>query len=312
MRPTLDDAVMRAGRLLEISSGNRHAIVTEQGAALARVRWDGAELLARPEVDDDDCYAGHGAYGQLLVPWPGRVTKGTYEYGGETYQLPLNDHAGPSAIHGAVRWVPWELKDVRTDRVTLAYRLFADPGYPFPLELEQSYAWQSDHLEVTFTARNVGNRTAPFGYGSHPYFTLGSPTIDGDVLHVPAHGYVETDGFRPTGRVLPVDGTGFDFHQPRPVGSQRLDVTLGDLDRDEQGRIAVEFRSAAGDASIRLTYGETVQFVQVYTGDTLPADQRRGVAIEPYTCAPDAFNNGMYLTHLASGGSLRVRWTLSA
>jgi len=52
--------------------------------------------------------------------------------------------------------------------------------------------------------------------------------------------------------------------------------------------------------------------VQVYTGDTLPTGQRKAAAIEPYTCAPDAFNNGMGLAHIAPGASIRARWTISA
>ena len=34
-------------------------------------------------------------------------------------------------------------------------------------------------------------------------------------------------------------------------------------------------------------------FVMVFTGDTLPPERRRrGVAVEPMTCAADAFNSG--------------------
>jgi aldose 1-epimerase len=302
---------MRAGHLFEISSGNRHAVVTEQGATLAKVRWDGAELLARPAGDADDCYASSGSYGQLLVPWPGRVAKGTYQYEGETYRLPLNDHAGLNAIHGWARWAPWQPQEHLADRLTMTYRLLALPGYPFTLDLEQSYAWQSDHLEISFTARNTGNRTAPFGYGCHPYFSVGSETVDHDLLHIPASGYLEVEGQYPTGKVLPVEGTSFDFREPRPIGQERLDVTLADLIPDDQGQVVVQFRSATGGASVTLRYDEPIRFVQVYTGDTLPSGQRTGVAVEPYTCAPDAFNNGMGLAHLAPGASMRAHWTLS-
>ncbi len=48
-------------------------------------------------------------------------------------------------------------------------------------------------------------------------------------------------------------------------------------------------------------------WVQVYTGELVG---RRGVAIEPMTCAPDAFNSGDGLIVLAPGQSHEFGWTL--
>jgi len=51
----------------------------------------------------------------------------------------------------------------------------------------------------------------------------------------------------------------------------------------------------------------------VYTADTLaePARRRAGIAIEPMTCAPDAFNSGNGLLALVPGASFAGRWGLS-
>jgi len=305
---------MRAGQLFEISNGSRRAVVTEQGATLAQVHWDGADLLARPDdhEDDYDYFASHGGYGQLLVPWPGRVAGGQYEFEGRSYQLPINAVSEACSIHGFARWLAWQPTESAADRVSLQCRELAMQGYPFPLLLEQRYAWEKDHLDISFMVENIGNRTAPFGYGCHPYFSAGAATIDHDSLHVPARSYLEPDGPYPTGKVLPVDGSAYDFRRPRAIGGERLDVTLTDLDRDDEGRAEVAFRTSTGDVSITCKYDEGIDFIQLYTGDTLPAGRRKGVAVEPYTCAPGAFNNGMGLAHLAPKASLKVHWTLSA
>lgn len=301
---------MRAGQLFEISNGNRHAVVTEEGATLAQVVWEGVDLLVQAA---EDGYAGEPSNGQVLAPWPGRVAGGSYEFEGQRQQLPINDLFRRSAIHGFARWLAWQPKDHGPDRLTLACRHLARPGYPFPLELEQSYAWLNEGLEICLTATNIGRGTAPFGCGYHPYFTLGSPTVDDDLLHVPANLYLETDqDLRPTGPKLPVDGTAWDFRQLRPVGPGQIDITLTDAVRDDEGRIVVTFASGAGDMTVKSAYDEPIEFIQVYTGDNLPTGSRQGLAIEPYTCAPDAFNNGFGLAHLEPGGSLRVRWVLSA
>ena len=51
----------------------------------------------------------------------------------------------------------------------------------------------------------------------------------------------------------------------------------------------------------------------IYSGDTL-ADltRRRGLAIEPMTCAPDAFNSGAGLVVLQPGEVHTATWGIAA
>jgi aldose 1-epimerase len=91
-----------------------------------------------------------------------------------------------------------------------------------------------------------------------------------------------------------------------------LDITLTGLARDQQGRAALSFSSADGSTCISLHYYDGLDYVQLFTGDTLPERRRQGLAIEPNTCPPNAFNNDLGLIRIAAGGSVRLRWTLSA
>jgi aldose 1-epimerase len=300
---------MRAGELFEISSGSRRAVVTEQGATLARVEWEGRQVLDAPNVDG---FASPGCHGQHLMPWPGRVPQGRYEYEGERYQLPITDHVTTAAIHGWTRWETWQVTDRGPGHITLGCRILALPGYPFPFEYEVSYQWSDDGLQVSALAKNIGQRSAPFGYGAHPYFTLGSPRVDDGILQVPASRYFVYDGdLVPKGPPVPVDGTEFDFREGKAIGGAVLDVTLTGLARDGVGRVPIRFRAPDGSIGILLRYYEPLGYVQLYSGDTLPAHQREGLAIEPNTCPPNAFNNGMGLLHVAPGASAHVRWDLS-
>jgi aldose 1-epimerase len=53
-------------------------------------------------------------------------------------------------------------------------------------------------------------------------------------------------------------------------------------------------------------------YLQVFTGDTLAKDvRRRGLGVEPMTCAPDAFNSGAGLTVLKPGQELVTQWGLA-
>ena len=143
MLPATISTSWRAGELIPITEGDRQAVVSEQGASLVQVQVAGTDLLA---VATEDGYASNGCHGQLLVPWPGRIPDGRYGYRGETYQLPVDDLVTHSAIHGLVRWCPWQVSDRSASSVTLAHRLLARPGYPFSLALEQSYAWRGPNL----------------------------------------------------------------------------------------------------------------------------------------------------------------------
>jgi len=53
-------------------------------------------------------------------------------------------------------------------------------------------------------------------------------------------------------------------------------------------------------------------YLQVFTGDTLPADRRRAVAVEPMTCPADAFNSGTGLVVLEPGASWSGSWGIRA
>jgi len=89
-------------------------------------------------------------------------------------------------------------------------------------------------------------------------------------------------------------------------------VTLTELGRDEEGRAAVSFRAPNGSVSIACRYDEPIRFLQVFSGDTLASHRRHGLALEPYTCAPDAFNNRLGLIRLEPGAAVAVRWSVGA
>jgi aldose 1-epimerase len=107
----------------------------------------------------------------------------------------------------------------------------------------------------------------------------------------------------PAGR-LPVAGTALDFREARPVASARLDHCLTDLERDAQDLARVTF----GD--LELWMDSSYRYVMLYSGDTLtdPARRRRGLAVEPMTCPPNAFRSGEALIVLEPGQSCEQTW----
>jgi aldose 1-epimerase len=240
--------------------------------------------------------------GQLLLPWPNRIRDGKYTFGGRQLQLPVNEVPRHNASHGLTRWASWTLEEHSGQSVSLVYRLMAQPGYPWTVDLHVLYDLSADGLTVTVTATNLSGSPAPFAQGAHPYLTLGDGGIGGWELTLPGATRLHVDDRKiPDGREK-VAGSDYDFRAGRPLGDTALDTAFTDLDRDGEGRVEVSLRDPASGRAVTLWMDDRHRWVQVYTGDDLPADARTAVAVEPMTAPPNAFGTGEDLVVLAEAG----------
>jgi galactose mutarotase-like enzyme len=297
------------GRQWTIGHGRQQAVVTEIGATLRKYEVDG-----RPIVDGfaDDEWS-HSGRGQVLAPWPNRLGDGRYEYGGLAAQAALDEPDRGNAIHGLVRWLPWQAEAHAQNVVVLRCELRPTPGYPFCLGLRIEYRLGREGLSVTTTASNEGTQTLPFGLGFHPYLTAGTDTVDTSMLQLPGRSrLVLDDRGLPTGEVQPVAGTEYDFALGRAIGPTRMDTAFTDLRREPDGRAWACLSGPAGEGGVNLFVDDRFTHLMIYTGDTLPsaARRRRSVAIEPMSCGPDAFRSGRSLVVLEPGQQWDATWGL--
>jgi aldose 1-epimerase len=249
-----------------------------------------------------------GRRGGVLLPWPNRIREGWWAWQGRELQLDITSTSRPTAIHGLVSAQPWQVLDVATDRVTVGTVVEKRSGYPFRLAAAIDYTLSADRLRSTVRVRNAGDEPAPFGVGLHPYLAVGA-TDDGDLgaaeLELPARTLlvVGDDGL-PTGERRPFDGA------VGRIGDRSFDDPLTDLTRDDDGWARVRLRGPAG--TIELAVDASWSWLQVYSGDTLPPGQRRrSLAVEPMTCPPNAFADGVDLVVLQPGDEWAGTWTLS-
>ncbi|WUQ62539.1 hypothetical protein OG791_28225 [Streptomyces canus] len=74
----------------------------------------------------------------------------------------------------------------------------------------------------------------------------------------------------------------------------------------------VRLAHPSGGLGTDVWLGEGADYVQLYTGDTLPpGERRRAVAVEPMTCPPAAFRSGTGLVSLDPGERYTVRWGIT-
>ena len=294
----------------EIVAGPYRAVVVSGGGGVRVLEHEGRDLLdgyARDALPD-------GARGQILAPWPNRLRNGRWQLDGREQQLPVDDLAFGHAIHGLVRWSAWVPEVHTRRRAVLRHRLHARPGYPFVLDLQVSYAVDSDEgLAVRLVASNAGTRPAPVALGMHPY--LAAPDggrLDGCTLRVPATHRVLVDERRIPVASCPVDGTALDLRRGRRVGTLALDDTYTGLIPGRDGRVEVELTAPDGRTSEFWTEGRA-RWLQIFTGDTLSPQRRRyGVAVEPMTAPGNALATGEGLVLLQPGQATDLRWGLVA
>ena len=291
-----------------ITAAGYRAVVDEIGATLRVLTHDGRDLMVPyPAGQVRPLYRG-----AVIAPWPNRIVNGTYTFAGRTQQLPLNEPDRGHALHGLVHWVRWTVTEAAPDRVQLKHHLVPQDGYPFPLHLSIDYHLGKQGLTTRLTATNTGDEPAPYGCCPHPYLTAGPGPVDDWTLHLPADLRLEVDQrLAPTG-TTPVRQVDCDFRSGAVIGTRRIDHAFTGLHRDTTGTTTVTVQDPAG-AGVAMSFGGWAPWVQIHTADRPePQWNRIGLAVEPMSCPPDAFNSQDDLIVLKPGATHTADWTITA
>ena len=282
---------------ITLSFNDQRAVVSPWGASLRRY------FMVEANGSENDILWGYsggghkkGGQGDVLIPFPGRIAEGRYSFDGQDFQLDWNDKEGPNAIHGFVRTLPWKTHHADSHCAEFDVRLDAESygrrGYPFSLAIRVTYSLDSQGLSCGFAVQNAGGQAAPAGVGFHPYFTVGTSLVDEAEAKIPGAGYLEfNERLAPTGTIVSAVGTDWDFRDYRLIGSRHFNHCFVQLERDVEGVATASLRDVGSGRVIDIVMDHSFSAVVVYTGDAIADSPRRALAIEPMTCATDAFNH---------------------
>ncbi|UVJ39797.1 aldose 1-epimerase family protein [Arthrobacter sp. CJ23] len=291
-----------------LSAGGYTAVVTARAAALRVLQFEGRDLVVP--------FAAGGPIpdyrGIIAAPWPNRIADGAYRFDGEMHHLPVNEPERGTSLHGLAFPLDWSPKEHDAASLTLTCAVGPSAGYPFELELRAHYVLDDAGLHCSVTAENTGAATAPYGVCPHPYLVAGLSPLDEWVLELPAASFLEVtpDRLLPLGTV-PVDGHAFDFRAPRAIGATEIDHAFTDLAFDD-GLARLSLRDPAG-TGVGMSWDRNCPWLQIHTADKQPpVPGRLGLAVEPMTCPPDAFNSGRDLVRLEPGATHRAAWSIFA
>ena len=210
--------------------------------------------------DDDFGDLGYRLGAAMLCPYPNRIVGKlspdgktlTTSWEGRTITLPANNvgklpGAERHAMHGLilkgkatgvhVTKIPGgeEVRGVLHD--AFHGRWFAKTDLVIAITLT------ANAIDVTNTAKNVGTQSEPMAIGWHPYFNFPSGDHAQVRVHIPASMMAQVDNYDsvfPTGKLLPVAGTPYDFRAPAgaPLDNHYYDDNWSHL-QWENGKVEV-------------------------------------------------------------------------
>ena len=171
----------------------------------------------RPENNQTDFGASIGRYAN-------RINQGLITIDGETYQLPQNNfghclHGGPDG------WQYRPYKVVEATGNSLKLQIVSpdgDANFPGTVTATVTFTLTEDNaLNIDYEA--VTDKATVINMTNHAYFNLsGDPahhSITEDILQINASCYTPMDStFMTTGEIAPVEGTPFDFREPKFIG----------------------------------------------------------------------------------------------
>jgi aldose 1-epimerase len=292
------------GAQYEIAHGDVAAVVTQVAAGLRSLTVSGADLTEPYPVDATP----PSGCGIVLVPWPNRVKDAAWELDGVTQLLAVTEPARGNAIHGLLRYRPYELVECTASSVTQSAAIVPELGYPFQLATTVRHEVGEGGLTVTHTIENTGSRPAPVAIGAHPYLRIGDLPTGGLTLTVGARTHLDVDDRLNVVGESAVAGTGFDLGGGRLVGELELDDGFADLPETD-GEVAHTL-SAPDGRSVVLWADAAFGYVQLYTSRTLATKAHGDVAlaVEPMTAPANALNTGRGLRWLEPGASWTAVW----
>jgi aldose 1-epimerase len=188
--------------------------------------------------------------------------------------------------------------------VTLEYKYNGKiEGYPFPCRVRMTYKLNEKGFSCKTKIKNIGAEIMPLGDGWHPYFKLDTATIDDLLLKLPFCEEISVDD-----RKLPTNETAIHqiFTEFTPIGTTPLDNGYRLLSLKEKATTCLQHPTDAYQLQLIQDTGKhKYNYLQVYT----PTD-RKTIAIEPMSCATNAFNNGFGLISLKPDSTYKATYKI--
>ena len=222
---------------LRNSEGNEVAISNYGGALVAIMVPDRngnrANVIQGHDNINDIVNSPEPYLSTLIGRYGNRICKGRFQLHGKEYQLPINN--GPNSLHGGLKGFNakvWDALQMNDHTLVLKYvSPYGEEGFSGEMKTTVVYSFTDDN-ELVIEYMATTNKKTIVNLTSHGFFSLAgianpTPTIENLECEINADFYIPIDETSiPTGEILRVEGTPFDFRKPKTVGK--------DIDADNE------------------------------------------------------------------------------
>ncbi len=166
---------------------------------------------------------GERFLGCVVGRYANRIAGGKFSLDGQDYQLPINNNG--QTLHGGPKGLDmqrWEVIDVNDREIQMAYNSpHGDAGFPGELRIRMTYTLTPDNeLKIHYQAES--DRPTVINLSHHGFFNLkgeAGGSINDHMLTIKASAITPVDSVLiPTGELMPVEGSPFDFRQEKAIG----------------------------------------------------------------------------------------------
>jgi aldose 1-epimerase len=259
-----------------IADGGFAVTIITLGAVIRDVRLAGVEHPLVLGFESLDAYIEHSPHlGAIAGRYANRIGRGRFSIDAHEYRLSLNER-GRTHLHGGFKGFGrrnWQLAahDEQSATLILVSR-DGEEGYPGTVEATVCYSVEAaGTIRVEATA--VTDKPTLVNLAQHSYFNLdGSPDILDHELQIFADTFTPADSDNiPTGEIMSVAGSDFDFRVPRPIRRRRGDArVVYDMnfvvERRKSGTMHTHARLASPKNGVSLTVSSTEPGLQFYDG----------------------------------------------
>lgn len=167
-----------------------------------------------------------GYFGAAIGRHANRISNAEFELNGKKYRVGVNE--GKNSLHGGMVGFDkriWKAEPIENAEGTGLFMTLVsedmEEGFPGKLEVHMTYMLTKENsLKITYRA--VSDKDTVVNLTNHSYFNLAghaSGDVHEQLLQINSSFYTPNDDeCMPTGEVLSVMGTPFDFRAPKPIG----------------------------------------------------------------------------------------------
>lgn len=205
-------------------------------------------------------------FGATVGRYAGRIANATFELGGKIIELNRNNNG--NALHGGQEGFSqkvWQLERLKTEinpSVSFSYTSQdGEESYPGKLIVTITYTLtEENELEIEYKA--VSDEVTVVNLTHHSYFNLEGQhsNVLAQKLQINAAEIIATKDMIPTGEILPVVGTEFDYTSPKPCPTS-IDTTF--VLEDKKTLVATLFSQKT---NLKMSVFTNQPAVHVYVG----------------------------------------------